>query len=72
MKLLTRNYEWIRPGTGFTCHYSGVPLTRSKVRHALDGGYRGVFSWEMTIDAPYSSEDSILKAIDAEFAVPKP
>lgn len=64
--------EWIRPTSGFTYYYSGVPLTRSKVRHALDGGYRGVFSWEMTIDAPYSSEDSILRAIDAEFAVPKP
>lgn len=57
---------WTHPTTGLTYLYSGLPLIRSKVRHALAGGYRGVFTWELTLDAAYGSSTSIERAIDLE------
>lgn len=55
---------WVNPENGATYYYSGQPLIRSKVDFAKKNGYGGVFTWELTMDAPYSSPQSILRVLD--------
>ena len=56
--------QWKEPKTGKVNHYSGVPLTKEKTRYAKKNGYAGVFTWEISLDVPYKSKASILRAID--------
>ncbi|WDE97965.1 glycoside hydrolase family 18 protein [Lentisphaera profundi] len=60
----SRKNTWKEPSSGKVNHYSGVPLIKEKTRYARDNGYAGVFTWEISLDVPYESKDSILKAID--------
>ena len=55
---------WVNPDNGVTYYYSGQPLIRDKVDFAKKNGYGGVFTWELTMDAPYSSPQSILRVLD--------
>lgn len=55
---------WVNPDNGVTYYYSGQPLIRSKVDFAKKNGYGGVFTWELTMDVPYSSPQSILRVLD--------
>lgn len=52
-------------------HYSGVPLIKAKTRYAREQGYAGVFTWDISLDVPYESEHSILRAIDEVVAEKK-
>ena len=56
--------HWKEPDTGKVNNYSGVPLTKEKTRYAKENGYAGVFTWEISLDVPYKSEASILRAVD--------
>lgn len=56
--------SWTNPANGVTYHYSGTPLIRAKLEYAKHQGYAGVFSWEMTLDAPYASPNSVLRILD--------
>lgn len=60
---------WLEPETKKEVFYSGIPLIKEKVRVLKKDGYAGVFSWEFSLDLPYKSEYSILKAIDEEISV---
>lgn len=59
----TRN-TWNDTKLGRVYHYSGVPLIKAKTRYAREQGYAGVFTWDISLDVPYDSEHSILRAID--------
>lgn len=55
---------WRNPANDADYHYSGTPLIKAKTRFLRQGGYRGVFTWHLGLDAPYESPGSILRAID--------
>jgi len=55
---------WEDTNSGKVYHYSGVDLIKAKTRYAREQGYAGVFTWDMSLDVPYESEHSILRAID--------
>ncbi len=55
--------QWTDPETSVAYHYSGSALIKAKLDYAKSQGYAGVFTWEMTLDAPYSSPHSILRIL---------
>ena len=56
--------RWTDPKSGITYRYSGQPLIQEKAAYARRAGLRGIFTWEMTCDLPYSSPQSLLRTID--------
>lgn len=55
---------WTDPARHLTYYYSGLTLIKDKVDYAQRAGFGGIFTWEMTMDAPYAGTQSLLRTID--------
>ncbi|MGB0524615.1 MAG: Ig-like domain-containing protein [Flammeovirgaceae bacterium] len=54
---------------GKKLYYNTPELAAAKINYTHDYGHQGIIVWEMTMDAPYNSSSSILKAMmDAKIA----
>ncbi len=57
---------WLDPKTEINYHYTGIPLLKEKIKYGKDSAYRGIFTWELTMDADYGSKASLIRTIDQQ------
>lgn len=57
--------QWTDPKNGETYYFSSLELIREKMEYAMENGYAGVFSWEITQDRDYSNPLSVYALMDS-------